>query len=202
MDQPTSARRRKLPRKQAALVIIILLVVAVFGVDLISRPLFAPWSIGVLGRDTLTGDWVGTARAQQGAEFGLHLRLNYESNTASDGNSYGRNPNLRGNATLCTQTGERYEYRVTGIAKRSGTVEELWVEYGDPSLSALNLRLSGKWDAPVLRLTASANPFMPDGSFIPQRVVSSADPDNSLAPFEMEKGGLSDLDPICQRISQ
>ena len=41
--------------------------------------------------------------------------------------------NLHGHATLCTPTGERYAYDVAGDANRSGTIDDLWLEYGDPT---------------------------------------------------------------------
>jgi hypothetical protein len=190
-------------RKLMLLLGVVLLIVVAFGADAVSRVLFAPWSIGVLGRDTLTGDWVGSPQARQGAEYGLYLELEYRSRSVRSSRSRARfSSNLQGRATLCTPTGERYEYDVSGHASRSGTVEKMWLEYGDPSLSALDLRLSGKWRSPVLTLAPDANPFLPDGSFLPTRVLSSADPDDSIAPFDLSKGDEEEFEAICQRIRQ
>jgi hypothetical protein len=85
------------------------------------------------------------------------------------------------------------------MASPSGAVKMLWLEYGDPKLSALNLRLSGAWRPPALRLAADANPFLPDGRFVPTRALSSADPDDSFAPFELTKGNLEELE-ACRGI--
>jgi hypothetical protein len=180
-----------------------LLVVVIFGLEAVSRVLFAPWSIGVLGRETLTGSWVGSPQARQGAEYGLYLDLDYHGRSGRSGGSGTSRPtNLQGRATLCTQTGERFEYEVKGHADRSGDVEILWLEYGDPKLSALNLRLSGEWHAPTLTLEPDANPFLPDGSFLPTRTLSSADPDDSIAPFTLTKDDQDALETICQQIRQ
>ena len=108
-----------------------LLVVGIgLGVPLVGRALFASWSIGLFGRDTLTGSWIGTMRAKQGAEFGLFLELDYKSREGSYRRSHvsGKNANLEGRATICTPAGERYDYTVSGFASPFGTVETLYVE--------------------------------------------------------------------------
>jgi hypothetical protein len=201
MSHRRFSTRQHLSRKRVLLTAIALLVGVMLGVDVVSRIIVAPWSIGVLGRDTLTGSWVGSPRAGQGAEYGLYLDLDYKGR---DGGGYRSSAlgstNLEGHATLCTPTGERYEYDVLGDASWTGVVEDLWLEYGDPTLSALNLRLAGRWRAPVLTLTPDANPFFPDGSFSPSRVLSSDDPDDSFAPIALTKGDPEALDAICQRI--
>ena len=178
------------------LVLGIALVVAVaFGARLVGQLLYAPWSLGWAGRDTLTGSWIGTMHAKRGAQFGFHLAINYKGRAARHNRSrYGQGrPNLDGVATICTPSGERYDYTVSGFASRSGIVEKLYIEYDDPKLSALNLRLSGEWQPPVLRLQSETNPFLPDGRFIPNRVLSSDDPDDSFAPIPMTKGSIDEL---------
>lgn len=204
MSDTSSASRPNLSRKRLLLIGVVLLVVVVFGVEFVSRVLFAPWSIGVLGRDTMTGSWVGEMRAQQGAVYGLSLDLEYKSRDVGGrrGAGIGRSTNLEGNATLCTPTGERFDYDVSGHANRSGNVEILWLEYGDPSLSALNLRMSGGWRAPELTLTPDANPFLPDGRFVSTRTLSSDDPDDSFAPAALTKGDTGAFEDICQRVQQ
>jgi hypothetical protein len=196
-------KQRSGPRmstKRLLLIGIVAVVVVAFGAQLIGRALFAPWSLGWFGRDTLTGSWTGIMQAKQGAQFGLLLELEYfKRHTRNSRSRYGRSrPNLQGRATICTPTGERYDYEVSGFASPFGNVERLYVEYGDPKLSALNLRLSGEWEAPVLRLQSDANPFMPDGRFLPTRVLSGDDPGDSFAPIELRKGTLEDL-AACKR---
>jgi hypothetical protein len=201
MSDRSISTRPRLSRKYVLLIGVVLLLAVAFGAELVSRVLFAPWSLGYFGRDTLTGSWVGPLRAQQGAEYGLYLDLDYKGR---DGGGYRDSAlgstNLQGHATLCTPTGERFDYDVSGDASRSGMVEDLWLEYGDPSLSALNLRLSGRWRAPALTLEPDANPFLPDGSFSPSRVLSSDDLDDSIAPFALTKGDQEALEAICLRI--
>lgn len=178
------------------LVLGIALVVAVaFGARLVGQVLWASWSIGWFGRDTLTGSWVGTMHAKRGAQFGLFLDLDYKARATRNNRSrYGRSrPNLEGVATICTPSGERYDYTVSGFATPLGTVEKLYIEYDDPKLSALNLRLSGEWQPPVLRLESETNPFLPDGRFVSNRVLSSDDPDDSFAPIELKKGSIDEL---------
>ncbi|RIK38362.1 MAG: hypothetical protein DCC58_16745 [Chloroflexi bacterium] len=204
MSDSSSPQRPKLSRKRTWLTALVLLVVVVVGVEVGARFLFAPWSIGWFGGETLTGEWVGPLQARLGAEYALYLELEYRRPVGDSSSSSGPRNNLEGRATLCTPLGERYDYEVSGRANRSGKVEVLWLEYGDPSLSALNLRLTGKWDAPNLAMQTAwpDNPFLPDGSFIFPRTVSSADPDDSFLPWNMTAGSTADLDALCARIAQ
>jgi hypothetical protein len=160
--------------------------------EAVSRLLFAPWSIGAFGRDTMTGDWVARPRARQGAEYKLFLELRYRRRQSSSSRSY-RTDNLEGRATLCTPVGKRYDYAVAGFARPSGVIEDLRFRYADPKLSALDLRLTGAWRPPVLSLRTDANPCEPDGSFMPARPSGGDDPDDPIAPFDLTRGRLDDL---------
>ena len=204
MSDTSRAKNPRLSGKRVLLIVVVLLVVGVFGLDFVSRVLFAPWSIGLLGRDTMTGSWVGEMRARQGAEYGLFLDLDYKGQDIGGRRRSGRTrtTNLVGHATICTPTGERFDYEVSGHASRSGNVERMWLEYGDPSLSALDLRLSGGWDAPELTLTPDANPFLPDGTFVSTRALSSDDPDDSFAPAILTKDGADAFEDICQSVQR
>lgn len=74
------------------------------------------------------------------------------------------------------------------------------MEYGNPSLSGLNLTLSGPWQKPNLVLRAASNPFLPDGSFIVPRSVSSADPDDSFAPAILSRQDRARFEELCTRL--
>ena len=192
---PRSGTGKKISTKRLLLLALLLVVGIAFGAQLVGRVLYASWSIGWFGRETLTGSWIGTMKAKRGAEFGLWLHLDYKPRESRGRRtrSSGSTSNLEGRATICTPTGERYDYVVAGFASAFGTVERLRFEFGDPKLSALNMRLSGEWRPPVLHLQSEANPFAPDGRFVPGRPMSSADPDDSLAAFDLTKGSIEDL---------
>ena len=84
---------------------------------------------------------------------------------------------------------------------RSGEIKQLWLEYGDPKLSALNFRLSGAWRPGALALTVPRhNPFLPDGRFVFPRTVSSADPDDYFALATLTARDRATFDAICQRV--
>ena len=192
---------RRPTRKQVWLIGGALLVVAFWGVPLAYRAVMEPWSIG---RESLLGTWSGSLRARQGAEYGLHLDVAYRERRVSyrRGAGGGRRTNLTGRAVLCTPTGQRFEYAVSGSASRSGQIESLWLEHGDPKLSALDFRLSGAWRSGVLTLTTPPrhNPFLPDGRFVTPRAVSSDDPDDSFAPATLTARDRATFEAICQRI--
>ena len=200
----TGTTRRRLSGKQVVLISAALLLAVYCGGEAAYRRITAPWSIGEVGRDTLIGPWTGSLRARQGAEYGLWLDLEYHQRRvggprrrARGGNS---RTNLEGSATLCTPKGERYEYEVSGEADRDGTVQNLWLEYGDPRLSALNLRLTGAWRDRALSITTDKNPFLPDGTFVAVRSISSADPDDSFAPVTLTERDWAAFEATCQRI--
>jgi hypothetical protein len=190
--------------KRAWLVVGALLLATYAGAEAGYRWHTAPWSIDQAGRGTLTGPWAGTVRARQGAEYGLWLDLAYQDRVVGGRRRRVRGQsertNLAGRATLCTPRGERYAYEAGGRADRDGRVTALWLEYGDPPLSALNLRLTGALQDRALRLTPDANPFLPDGTFLPNRTTSSADPDDSFAPATLTDRNPAAFEATCQRI--
>jgi hypothetical protein len=196
--------RKRVSRKLLLAFVVVAIVVIAFGIPALGRAIYAPWSIGWFGRATLTGHWVGTMQAHQGAEYGLSLQLDYKENSStrrSRSRGTGRT-NLEGRATLCTPTGERFEYEVSGRASAFGKINDLWLEYGDPSLSRLNFDMTGKWNAPNLRLETDKNPFQPDGRFGVSAPVSSADPDDSFAPITLVEDDQGSFEAICQRVQE
>jgi hypothetical protein len=183
-----------------------LFLAATFGLPAIGRLLFASWSIGVGGRETLTGPWVGSLKTGRGAEFGLLLDLEYKERSGpsyrSGGGALG-STNLQGRATLCTPTGERYDYEVSGKADPLGGIEKLWLEYGDPSLSGLDLQHTGAWRGGALDLTTTQNPFHPDGRLLAARTASRddpVDPTDYFAPASLTARDQAAFGATCQRI--
>ena len=198
MDRPGGSHPT---RKQVWLIGGALLVVAFWGVPAAYRAVMEPWS---MGRDTLLGTWSGSLRARQGAEYGLHLDLAYRERRVSHRRARGggKRANLTGRAVLCTPVGQRFEYAVNGSVGRSGDIDPLWLEYGDPKLSALDFRMRGAWRQGALTLTTPPrhNPFLSDGRFVTPRAVSSDDPDDSFAPATLTARDQATFDAICQRI--
>lgn len=193
MDRPAGPR---LTRMRLWLLGGAILVVAAWGLPTLYRVVMEPWSVGW---NTLVGTWSGSLRAKQGAEYGLYLDLEYRGRRKGRG---GGRTNLTGRAVLCTRLGQRFEYTVTGSVSRSGHIESLRLEYGDPSLSALDFRMTGAWRPGALTLTVPPrdNPFLPDGRFVRSRTVSSDDPDDSFAPATLTTRDRAAFEAICQRI--
>jgi hypothetical protein len=181
---------------------IALLVGVTYGAAAVSRLLFASWSIGYGGRATLTGPWAGSLKTRHGAEHGLFLALEYRERSGPSYRTGGATPtdNLQGHAALCTPAGERYEYEVSGKADPLGRIEGLWLEYGDPRLSALNLRLTGAWRNGALDLTITKNPFLPDGRLLAARTSSEVDPHDYFAPATLTERDWATFEATCQRI--
>jgi hypothetical protein len=184
-----------------------LLLAVTFGAEAASRLLFAPWSIGFGGRTTLTGPWAGSLKTRQGAEYGLYLALEYRSRSTSyrgsGAISASGSTNLQGHAMLCTPTGERYAYEISGTADPVGRIGGLWLEYGDPGLSGLNMQLTGAWRGGALDLTITKNPFLPDGRLLAARTSSRSepdDPDDYFAPATLTERDRAAFEATCRRI--
>src|SRR5262245_26275645 len=80
--------------------------------------LFAPWAVGWLPGPKLIGTYGGELEAEQGARYSLLLELEPKYQRTGPGNP--RSTNLQGRAQLCTPTGARFAYTVSGFANRNG----------------------------------------------------------------------------------
>jgi len=190
---------QQLSKKRIVLMGVALFLAATFGAPAIGRLLFAPWSIGLGGRETLTGPWAGSLKTPNGAEFGLLLNLEYKERT---GRGVGGSNNLQGRAVLCTPGGERYEYDISGKADPLGGIEDLWLESGDPRLSGLGMKLTGAWRGGALDLTTINNPFL-DGRLLAARTAGRddpVDPDDYFAPATLTERDRAAFEATCRRI--
>jgi hypothetical protein len=179
--------------------IVVLVLAAVYGLDTWGmRWLRAPWSYPTLG-PTLTGAWEAPLRARQGAEYRLLLELAFRD-TGVRVRDWDHT--LVGRAMICTRTGDVYEYTVDGDANRSGNTISLSLTYPDPQRSALGNRLEGAWRGDTLSLTPYNNPFQPDGSFLLDRRVSSADPDDRFETAELHRADRADFLIACARLTR
>jgi hypothetical protein len=171
------------------------------GVELVSRWFWAPWSFG---ESSLIGTWEGPLQAGLGAPYRLLVGLDYRSVVRLGRGTWvgsSRPDTLQGTARLCTPRGETYAYTVLGRADRSGQEVRVTLQYGDRSLSVLDLVLVGRWSAPVLTLQPDRNPFDPDGTLRPRRAASTADPHDSFAPAELRKATAGEFETACGRIT-
>jgi hypothetical protein len=158
--------------------------------------LFAPWAVGWLPGPKLIGTYAGVLEAEQGARYSLLLELEPKIQRASPGRT--RADNITGRAQICTPTDERFGYRVTGRGSILGDDLIIRLEYPDRKLSQLDLRLDGSWQGDRLELRPErSNPFTPDGSFVPNRPLSSSDPPNYFRPVELRKDAVASLRAGC-----
>lgn len=157
----------------------------------------APWSFSALG-PTLTGVWEGPLRANLGAEYRLYLDVQYRD---LRGRIYSSST-LTGQARLCTRTGEAFQFTLDGEASRSGDHVELRLSSVDPARSELGNYLEGSWDGQTLTLRPRSNPFRPDGTFQPNRPLSSADPDDSFGPGRFQKSDAASFLIACGRLTR
>ena len=94
-----------------------------------------------------------------------------------------------------------FEYDVDGEASRSGDIVRVRLTYVDPVRSALGTRLEGSWSGQTLIVRPLVNPFQPDGTFLPNRPASSADPDDSFGQAELRKSDLPTFLAACARLA-
>jgi hypothetical protein len=203
MTKQPERRGIRLPRGIPGWVPLILLF-GVFwvGVEFVSRWFWAPWSFG---EPSLTGTWDGPLQAGLGAPYRLLVDLDYRSVVRLGRGTFigsSRPDTLQGTARLCTPRGETYTYAVRGRANRAGQEVRVTLQYGDRSLSVLDLVLVGGWSAPVLTLQPDRNPFNPDGTLSPRRAASSADPNDSFAPAELRTATVGEFEVVCGRLAR
>jgi len=177
---------------------LVLLVGIVFAADQWGIRWFrAPWSFAALG-STLTGVWEGPLRARQGAEYRILLNLEY----AASGQRTMSASNITGTGQICTAHGDIYEYDLDGEASRSGDSVRVLLTYVDAVRSALGSRLEGSWSGQTLALRPLSNPFQPDGTFLPNRSVSTADPDDRFEAAELRKSDEASFLVACARLAR
>ena len=191
-DRPSSHGINRLPG-WAILLITLGLFAAIYQ---FSWVLFAPWAVGWLPGPKLIGTWGGVLVAEQGARYPLLLELEPHVQRASPGRL--RASNIEGHGQLCTPAGMVVPYRVIGHGDPSGRDLTLWLEYADAKLSQLNFRFDGAWEGDRLALRPSRhNPFAPDGTFVPNRPLSSDDPSDYFAPVDLRKDAVGSLPGDC-----
>lgn len=175
---------------------------AIVAMDVAWRVVEAPWSFGSGGRPTLTGRWEGPRRAALGREYRLYLELSHASSVSAGAESYVLSDNLQGEARLCSPTGDVWVYRVTGRANRAGDVIRLSFRttVDTPPMPAPG-EVQASWDGGgQLTVAGGYNPLMPDGSFMPSRIVSSADPDDSFVPATLVRADRDVFERACRQL--
>jgi hypothetical protein len=202
MSQPVfpSIKARKSLGKSGGLAVVALLAVIVFALPEAQKFVDAPWAAAWMPGPKLPGTYVGSLRARLGAEHRLFLNLDYYDGGSSRGGGTSIRPNIKGSARICSRDGSVYEYNVSGRASRDGDDVNLGLSYVDPKLSALGMGLRGPWRGEVMTLKPSDNPFMPDGTFRPDRVVSTADPDDSFGPTELRRADAAAFETACRQL--
>lgn len=174
------------------------LIVAFFAVDEGFKAATAPWAVSWMPGPKLVGTWEGPLQARQGAKYRVFLDLRYadERRPSRTGDN-----NLAGSARVCTQTGATLDYTIYGGISAFTQVANIGLTYGDPKLSGLGFGLKGPWNGAPLRLTASDNPFDPDGVYRRETPSSTADPDDSFLPVELTAASLADFERGCRELS-
>jgi hypothetical protein len=123
----------------------------------VSAALFAPWSIGRPGGQTLTGSWVGPLRSKWGSEYHLYVELGWEPPRGRTSRA-----KLTGTARVCTRAGREYRLLVSGDADRDAQDVRLDLEARE-SRYRESLPLRGAWHGDTLRVAAFTSPFGPEG---------------------------------------
>lgn len=178
------------------LVILALGVLAVFGLDLVSRALFAPWSLSLGGRPTLIGDWAGTLRTASGLRFGLGLHLAYHG-SASRGGSGRSAVNIDGSGEICTRRGERFPYEVYGGTNDwGGSHGRLTMRSLDTGVTGSGWGFELAWEGDRLAV-AGTNAFELDERPIGGRThLATLDP----VIGELGRASASPLETVCGRL--
>ena len=155
--------------------------------------IFAPWAYGVLGRQTLTGDWNGTLRAHSGVSYAVHLELNRSSQALT-----GRlAPDIDGHVSWCTRSGGSTTSTLSGTSDRSASDVTLYVqEPPHPRPGLRPSRLQGAWHGTTLLLNVLF--LFYDGHAY---VMSNSFPDeHNAVSLTLHKSGYAVYRDACARL--
>jgi hypothetical protein len=163
----------------------------------------APWSWGVFGQPTLTGEWVGSFRLPEGQLGAAYLNLTHDHNATHDvrGASYIHNlPPFNGTAQGCIGTAEVQTYSLDGGATANGQDVEMTLRAQKPTIPNFALHeLKGTWNGDTLTLAGTVTTILDTkGSTMLKSEPNQTQP----TAIVFRKGGQADFEKACQTLGQ
>jgi hypothetical protein len=179
------------------IVILILGLAFAAGADYVD----APWSWGVTGRPTLTGEWVGTFKLPQRQTGAAYLNLTHDYNLNHDvRDAYGIHhlPPFGGSAQGCFSASGIQKYVLDGGATAGGDDVEMTFSAQKPTVPEYALRyLKGAWNDSTLTLSGTFTTILDThGSTQSNGQLNQTQPTTIV----FHKAGQADFASACQAL--
>ncbi len=151
------------PRARGGCLASLVQVIAVLFLGLVFIAVFdyldAPWSWGISGKPTLTGEWVGSFRLPEGLSGVAYLNLNHDHNPTydvRDAYSIHNLPPFNGQGQGCIGGGSVQSYSLYGGATGDGHDVEMTLQAQKPTVPNFALHeLKGSWNGDQLTLAGT-----------------------------------------------
>lgn len=161
----------------------------------------APWSWGLFGQPTLTGEWVGTFTLPAGQHGAAYLNLTHDHNFTRDvRDSYSIHnlPPFNGTAQGCIGKGGVQAYSLYGGATSDGRDVEMVLQAQKPTVPNYALHeLKGSWNEDKLTLAGTLTTILDSqGS-----TLSKSEPNQSQpTTIAFHRGGQADFEIACRTL--
>ncbi|MFN2134471.1 MAG: hypothetical protein ACK2UK_00865 [Candidatus Promineifilaceae bacterium] len=144
--------QRSATKRIVGLLLVVCLLSIPLLLDVVERLMFAPWSLALGGRPTLTGEWLADVALEDGTQGSLFLTL--DAYVGETGGPY--SSNLQGEALYCLGAYSGY-LEVYGTARRDGTVTDLRFRSLEDEPVWLVNNASGRWSGETLTISATSS---------------------------------------------
>jgi hypothetical protein len=165
--------------------------------------LVAPWSWGVFGKPTLTGEWVGTYKLPQGQVGAAYLNLTHDHNPTYDvRDSYSIHnlPPFGGTGQGCIGTSGIQAYSLSGGATSNGQNVEVSFKAQKPTVPGYALQsLKGAWDGSSLTLAGTFTTILDTQD---STRVGSEPNQTQPTTIVFHNGSRGDFAKACQTLRQ
>jgi hypothetical protein len=206
LETPPAPSPRNSGRGCLRLIIFGILAAVVFGFAMTA--VFSPWGFFMGGRFHLYPRWQGWGRihSSTAGDFILFVSI-VPGRSARHGG-----PQVRGNGTVCTPRGEKYDLNVSGEFENHFGLDfqgrKVWLGASNSSFRerqlgeyrAPKLHFFGKWDNPNLvgdDQGSLSHAFEPDGSLYTGNFKNRPN-SRETVPVTLREGPRSDFDAACK----
>jgi hypothetical protein len=179
--------------------ILVLAVIFIAAFDYVD----APWSWGLFGKPTLTGEWVGTFKLPQGQIGAAYLNLTHDHNPTYDTRhtySIHNLPPFGGNGQGCIGTSGVQAYLIDGGSAANGLDVEMTLQAQKPTVPNYALHeLKGAWAGDSLTLAGTFTTILDTkGSTLLKSESNQTQP----TTIKFHRGDQADFENACQTLGQ
>jgi hypothetical protein len=191
-------------------IVVAIVIAFVFGFGMTA--IVSPWGFFMGGHFHAYPQWKGWGRLQSSTAGDFVLLLSMVPGTPARHGG----PQVKGNAVLCTQRGEKYDLTISGEFENHFGLDfqgkKVWLGMSSSSFAARNfggdrrpkLHLQGKWDNPNLVMDdwgSLSHAFEPDGSLYKGDFKNRPN-SRETVPITLNEGSKTDFEAACKAVKR